>query len=212
MQRDFPTLFDLARPDRWTGGVIFASPHSGRDYPDWFLAESRLTPFELRSSEDAFVDRLIAPAVAAGAVTLTARVPRCVVDLNRGADELDPAAIEGTPSRRADPRIQSGLGVIPRVVAQGRAIRRGKLSAAEAQRRGEDGAAQVEMSERAAGQVQRHLDAAAAQLHHLAGAKRGGDGERGAAGGPRDHGAPPARAPPPAPPASAPSSRGARRS
>ena len=41
MQRDFPTLFDLARPDRWTGGVIFASPHSGRDYPDWFLAATR---------------------------------------------------------------------------------------------------------------------------------------------------------------------------
>ena len=72
MQRDFPTLFDLARPDRWTGGVIFASPHSGRDYPDWFLAESRLTPFELRSSEDAFVDRLIAPATRHGAVVLTA--------------------------------------------------------------------------------------------------------------------------------------------
>ena len=69
MQRDFPTLFDLARPERWTGGVIFASPHSGRDYPDWFLAESRLTPFELRSSEDAFVDRLAGPAQAASATT-----------------------------------------------------------------------------------------------------------------------------------------------
>ena len=127
--------FDVMRPADWTGGVIFASPHSGRDYPGWFLAESMLDPHVLRSSEDAFVDRLIAPAVAAGAVTLTARVPRCVVDLNRGADELDPAAIEGTPSRRADPRIQSGLGVIPRVVAQGRAIRRGMLSGAAAQRR-----------------------------------------------------------------------------
>ncbi|WP_370576529.1 N-formylglutamate amidohydrolase [Paracoccus sp. MC1862] len=131
---DGPT-FDIARPADWVGGVIFASPHSGRDYPGWFLAESVLDPHALRSSEDAFVDRLIAPAVAAGAVTLTARVPRCVVDLNRGADELDPAAIEGAASRRADPRIQSGLGVIPRVVAQGRAIRRGKLTLAEAQRR-----------------------------------------------------------------------------
>jgi len=127
--------FDVARPAEWVGGVIFASPHSGCDYPDWFLAESVLDPHVLRSSEDAFVDRLIAPAVAAGAVTLTARVPRCVVDLNRGPDELDPAAIEGTGSRRSDPRIQSGLGVIPRVVAQGRAIRRGKLTRIEAQRR-----------------------------------------------------------------------------
>lgn len=127
--------FDIVRPDRWAGGVIFASPHSGCDYPDWFLAESILDPHVLRSSEDAFVDRLIRPAVAAGAVALMARVPRCVVDLNRGADELDPAAIADISSRRADPRIHSGLGVIPRVVGQGRAIRRGKLSASEAQRR-----------------------------------------------------------------------------
>ena len=25
--------FDVMRPADWTGGVIFASPHSGRDYP-----------------------------------------------------------------------------------------------------------------------------------------------------------------------------------
>lgn len=127
--------FDIVRPAEWVGGVIVASPHSGSDYPAWFLAESVLDPHLLRSSEDAFVDRLIQPAVAAGAVMLTARVPRCIVDLNRGAEELDPAAIADTAIRRPDPRIQSGLGVIPRVVAQGRAIRRGKLSAAEAQRR-----------------------------------------------------------------------------
>ena len=127
--------FDVLRPADWAGGVIFASPHSGRDYPDWFLAESVLDPHVLRSSEDAFVDRLIAPAVAAGAVTLTARVPRCIVDLNRGPDELDPAAIEGAGARRTDPRVQSGLGIIPRVVGQGRAIRRGKLSGTEAMRR-----------------------------------------------------------------------------
>ena len=127
--------FDLTRPAVWASGVIFGSPHSGRDYPDWFLAESMLDAPRLRSSEDAFVDRLIAPAVAAGAVTLSARVPRCVVDLNRGPDELDPAAISGVAPGRPDPRILAGLGVIPRVVAQGRAIRHGKLSATEAARR-----------------------------------------------------------------------------
>ena len=138
MQRDFPTLFDLARPDRWTGGVIFASPHSGRDYPDWFLAESRLTPFEVRSSEDAFVDRLIAPATRHGAVVLTARIPRALVDLNRGADELDPRAIEGGASGRASARVLSGLGVIPRVVGHGREIRHRPLPRAEAMRRIDD--------------------------------------------------------------------------
>ena len=56
------SVFDLIRPERWQGGVIFASPHSGCAYPDWFLAESRLDARQLRSSEDAFVDRLIRSA------------------------------------------------------------------------------------------------------------------------------------------------------
>jgi N-formylglutamate amidohydrolase len=114
--------FDLSRPENWLGGVIFASPHSGRCYPDWFLAESRLDPQNLRSSEDAFVDRLIAPALDHGAVVLTARVPRCVVDLNRGPDEIDPLVVAGAVPRIMSPRIMAGLGVIPRVVSQGRVI------------------------------------------------------------------------------------------
>ena len=114
--------FDLTRPGEWLGGVIFASPHSGRAYPDWFLAESRLDSQHLRSSEDAFVDRLIAPALDHGAVVLTANVPRCVVDLNRAPDEMDPLVVTGAVPRMMSPRIMAGLGVIPRVVSQGRAI------------------------------------------------------------------------------------------
>lgn len=126
--------FCLRRPKQWRGGLILASPHSGRDYPDWFLAHSALDPLELRASEDAFVDRLIAPARALGAVVLSARVPRCVVDLNRARDDLDPAAIEGVrgaPSARS----RAGLGVIPRVVARGRAIRARPIPRAEAETR-----------------------------------------------------------------------------
>lgn len=129
------TTFDLMRPDAWLGGVIFASPHSGRCYPDWFLAESRLDPQHLRSSEDAFVDRLIAPAVDHGAVVLTARVPRCVVDLNRSPDEIDPLVVSGAVPRVMSPRIMAGLGVIPRVVSQGRAIHERPIPLAEADQR-----------------------------------------------------------------------------
>lgn len=126
--------FRLRRPKLWRGGLILASPHSGRDYPDWFLAHSALDPLELRASEDAFVDRLIAPARALGAVVLSARVPRCVVDLNRARDDLDPAAIEGVkgvPSARS----RAGLGVIPRVVARDRPIRARPIPRAEAESR-----------------------------------------------------------------------------
>lgn len=57
------------------------------------------------------------------------------MDLNRAVDELDPALIEGVRPKGHNPRVASGLGVVPRVVANGRAIYRGKLSLAEAERR-----------------------------------------------------------------------------
>lgn len=124
--------YDLIRPPCWRAGVIFASPHSGRIYPDWFMAQSRLDTLLLRSSEDAFIDRLIAPAPDHGAVLLTARVPRCVVDLNRGPEEIDPLVVSGAAPRALNPRIMAGLGVIPRVVSQGRAIYDRPIPRAEA--------------------------------------------------------------------------------
>src|SRR5690554_5047597 len=126
--------FDLILPDGPGSSVIFASPHSGRDY-GLFGGRSVLDPLALRSSEDAFVDQLFAAAPRLGAPLLAARAPRAFVDLNRGPDELDPALIEGLGQRVLNPRIASGLGVIPRVVANGRAIYRGKITAAEAEAR-----------------------------------------------------------------------------
>ena len=116
-------------------GRSSSSPHSGRDYLPAFLESSALDPQTIRSSEDAFVDRLFDQAPALGAPLLAARVPRAFLDLNRASDELDPAVIEGLQRVPHNPRISSGLGVIPRVVAGGRAIYRGKLSLAEAQAR-----------------------------------------------------------------------------
>lgn len=128
----------MTRPREWLSGVIVASPHSGRHYPDWFCAESCLDSHQLRSSEDAFVDRLIATASDAGAVTLAANLPRCLVDLNRGPDEFDPLAVTGAHARPGNPRITAGLGVIPRVVARGQVIRRHPIALAEARRRVRD--------------------------------------------------------------------------
>nr|WP_318272561.1 N-formylglutamate amidohydrolase [Paracoccus saliphilus] len=125
----------LTRPESWLSGVIFASPHSGCDYPDWFLRETRLPVPLLRSSEDAFVDQLIAPAVMHGAVTLGARVPRCIVDLNRGVDEIDPLVVRGVPRHPLNQRTLAGLGVIPRVVSHGRVIHDRQIDRAEAERR-----------------------------------------------------------------------------
>lgn len=127
--------YTLSVPDIQTSHVVFASPHSGRHYSRAFLRSSVLDDVQIRSSEDAFMDRLIASAPAHGAPVLTATMPRAYLDLNRACDELDPAVIEGVRRPGHNPRIASGLGVIPRVVANGRAIYAGKLSMAEAKTR-----------------------------------------------------------------------------
>lgn len=127
--------FVLHRPVKRTTSVVFASPHSGRAYPDAFLRQAVLNEHDVRSSEDAYVDDLFADAVAQGAPLLLAQAPRAYLDLNRGPDELDPALIEGVRRVAHNPRIASGLGVIPRVVSNGRAIYRGKIPLDEAQHR-----------------------------------------------------------------------------
>jgi N-formylglutamate amidohydrolase len=127
--------YRLTRPARPTTSVIFSSPHSGRDYDPMFLGQTVLDMRAIRSSEDAYVDRLFETAPLCGAPLLAARAPRAFIDLNRAADELDPAVIEGLARAPHNPRISSGLGVIPRVVAGGQSIYRGKLTLAEAEAR-----------------------------------------------------------------------------
>ncbi|THH35266.1 N-formylglutamate amidohydrolase [Aliishimia ponticola] len=127
--------YDVLFPERRTSCVVFASPHSGRRYAPSFLKSSVLDDHTIRSSEDAFVDLLIDSAPQFGAVFLRAEAPRAFVDLNRAAAELDPALIEGLRPQAHNPRVASGLGVVPRVVANGRAIYRGKIPLQEAQRR-----------------------------------------------------------------------------
>jgi N-formylglutamate amidohydrolase len=125
----------LRRPVARTTSVVFASPHSGRKYPASFLRRAVLDEKEIRSSEDAFVDDLFGNAVEHGAPLLLSQAPRAYLDLNRGADEFDPAVIEGVRRVAHNPRIASGLGVIPRVVSGGRSIYSGKLTLTEAHQR-----------------------------------------------------------------------------
>ncbi|MFW5641888.1 MAG: N-formylglutamate amidohydrolase [Roseicyclus sp.] len=127
--------YSVTRSADTSTSVVVASPHSGRHYPRSFLRASTLDERSIRSSEDAFVDLLVEAAPGLGAPLLAAEYPRAYLDLNRSPDELDPAVIEGVGRVVQTPRISSGLGVIPRVVANGRAIYRGKLSRAEAEMR-----------------------------------------------------------------------------
>ncbi len=115
---------------RWP--LVMASPHSGREYPPAFLAAARLGQQALRRAEDPLVDELL-EGVAAVPV-LRARYARAYLDLNRAADELDPAMLDGAPlhpARHTD-RVAAGLGVLPRVAGQGMDIYRRRLVPAEA--------------------------------------------------------------------------------
>ncbi len=130
-----PIEYYLREPKRLTSAAVFSSPHSGRDYPPAFLRASLLDDRALRSSEDAFIEDLFGAVPDFGAPLIAASAPRAYVDLNRSIEDLDPAIIRGVSHTRPNARVASGLGVIPRVVAEGRAIQSGKISYDEAQER-----------------------------------------------------------------------------
>ncbi|SEK54485.1 N-formylglutamate amidohydrolase [Jannaschia helgolandensis] len=127
--------FKLMLPAAIESPVVVASPHSGRIYDADFMASTVLDSARIRSSEDAYVDVLLDRVPNLGVPVLSAQMPRAFLDLNRAPEELDPAVIDDVPRGAMNPRVSSGLGVIPRVVAQGRAIYSGKISHAEAQHR-----------------------------------------------------------------------------
>ena len=114
--------FSVTGPCDGRSALIFTSPHSGRDYPAAFLAAARLPEEQLRRAEDRLVDRLLDGI--ASAPVMRARFARTFLDLNRSADEIDPAMVGGTlpiPTRRTD-RVAAGLGVLPRIAAHGQDI------------------------------------------------------------------------------------------
>jgi N-formylglutamate amidohydrolase len=135
---DHSRVYAVYAPAEQTVPLVFASPHSGRDYPEDFVASSRLDPVTLRRSEDCFVDELFASAPPHGAPLIAAQFPRAFCDPNREPYELDPGMFTGPLPSNANtrsPRVAAGLGTIARVVANGAEIYDGKLPAAEAERR-----------------------------------------------------------------------------
>ncbi len=128
----------VVEPDDHRVPLVFASPHSGQDYPPEFVAASRLTALSLRRSEDAFVDQLFSAAPGMGAPLLRAHFPRVYIDPNREPFELDPGMFDAPlPDfvNTASPRVGGGLGTIAKVVANGEEIYRDKLNFEQARRR-----------------------------------------------------------------------------
>ena len=129
---------EIRRPAVQTLPLVFASPHSGRVYPESLKAQSPLAIERLRSSEDAFVDQLFDWVPDRGASQLLAHFPRVWVDVNREASEIDASmfiddALLANP--RPSSRVAAGLGVIPKLVGEGAPILQRQLTWAEGQQR-----------------------------------------------------------------------------
>ncbi len=131
-------VIDILRPEKSEGPVLYASPHSGRAYPADFLKMSQLDKHALRQSEDGYVDLLFDDAPMFGAPLLRALFPRAYIDVNRARDELDPRMFAETLPDSVDGRsnrVRAGLGVVPRIVADGHDIYNRKLRYVEVKKR-----------------------------------------------------------------------------
>ena len=118
--------------------LVFASPHSGRLYPQEMMAASALDGSAIRRSEDVLVDALVQGAAAHGAVVITAAYARAYIDVNREPYDLDPSMFEDELpafARGRSARVAAGLGSIARIVAEGQEIYSRKLTFADAARR-----------------------------------------------------------------------------
>ena len=123
--------YRLVRPASSRAPVLITSPHSGAHYPRSLLEMIRVPLIDLRRTEDAYVDRLVAHAPMLGASLLTATHARAFVDLNRDPRELDADMFDGDPpgpvaARTA--RVDAGLGCLPKIGARGDTIYAKKLS------------------------------------------------------------------------------------
>jgi N-formylglutamate amidohydrolase len=137
---DAGPAFRVARPAAGATRtpLIFASPHSGKVYPAEMTEAMAVAEDQVRRSEDAFVDRLIADAPQAGANVITAGFGRAYIDLNRDPWELDPAMFEDelpphVQGRTA--RVAAGLGAIAKLAGEGQKIYARKLRFEEARTR-----------------------------------------------------------------------------
>lgn len=140
MQSDYwdKPAFETIRPRRLVAPFVFNSPHSGRDYPERFLAMARLDNLSIRQSEDAWVDELFGRAPHLGTPLLRAHFPRSYLDVNREPWELDPAMFCEPLSghfNTTSPRVAAGLGTLARVVAENKPIYRERLTLADARMR-----------------------------------------------------------------------------
>ena len=126
--------FRVVRPQR-PSPLVFAAAHAGRLYPAGARSALQASEATLRSLEDPLVDQLIAGATTFGVAAIVCDVARAYVDVNRDPAEIDPALLDDQRQGRETPRTRAGLGVVPRLGGDAKALHRTRLSPREIEHR-----------------------------------------------------------------------------
>jgi N-formylglutamate deformylase len=101
-------IVDIHRPAVVTTPLVLDSPHSGSFYPADFAPV--VGPERYRRAEDMDVDVLFDQAPEVGAVLMACRFGRIYCDVNRAADDLDPASLAGGFGAAVRPSAKARLG------------------------------------------------------------------------------------------------------
>ncbi len=111
--------------------MLVEVPHSGLQVPPEVESEIDATPSAMLRDSDIYVDQLYQNAPQNGATLLVSRVSRYVVDLNRGPDDVDSAAVPRHPKGRHIP----ARGVVWRARTDGTPLLRAPLTVQQFTRR-----------------------------------------------------------------------------
>lgn len=125
------SFIELTLPQTSPSPVLVEVPHSGLQLPPEVEPELDTTPTAVLRDSDIYVDRLYERAPQHGATLLVSKVSRYVVDLNRGPDEVDKAAVPSHPKARHIP----ARGVVWRARTDGTPLLRAPLTAEQFARR-----------------------------------------------------------------------------
>ncbi len=118
------SFVELTYPESTPSPVLVEVPHSGLQVPDEVESQIDATPSAVLRDSDIYVDQLYERAPENGATLLVSRVSRYVVDLNRGPDDVDSAAVPRHPRGRHIPE----RGVVWRARTDGTPLLRAPLS------------------------------------------------------------------------------------
>lgn len=125
------SFVQLTAPETTATPVLVEVPHSGLQVPPEVEHEIEATPLAVLRDSDIYVDQLYERAPSHGATLLVSRVSRYVVDLNRGRDEVDSAAVPRHPKGRHIP----ARGVVWRARTDGTPLLRAPLTIDQFSRR-----------------------------------------------------------------------------